>query len=242
MENGVFSVFGSVEKLSSAGYLLRVIGVAVLLYLASRFLPRRSGGQFSSYDFAFFWMMGGLVAAPLFDSKISFAYVLVSVTTIYAWHYLISYIMVKNRTMARIIGGTAIPLVLGGKVIKKNMRKALFPLEMLFSQLRQMDASNITEVEAAILETNGSVSVLKKSDFQPITPKDLQIFTQDTALPPVVLINDGRIIEENLRKINLDESWLRDQLEKVGIFKPESIYLAGLDGSGQFFYSTVTIV
>jgi len=82
MENGVCSVFSSVEKLSSAGYLLRVIGVAVLLYLASRFLPRRSGGQFSSYDFAFFWMMGGLVAAPLFDSKISFAYVLVSVGTI----------------------------------------------------------------------------------------------------------------------------------------------------------------
>ena len=238
MENGVCSVFSSVEKLSSAGYLLRVIGVAVLLYLASRFLPRRSGGQFSSYDFAFFWMMGGLVAAPLFDSKISFAYVLVSVATIYIWHYFISYIMVKNRTMARIIGGSAIPLVLGGKVIKENMRKALFPLEMLFSQLRQADAPNIAEVEAAVLETNGSVSILKKSDFQPVTPKELQIYTQEAALPSVVLINDGRIIEENLRKVNLDEYWLRGQLEKFGVFKPESIYLAGLDGSGQFFYST----
>jgi len=140
--------------------------------------------------------------------------------------------------MARIIGGSAIPLVLGGKVIKENMRKALFPLEMLFSQLRQADAPNIAEVEAAVLETNGSVSILKKSDFQPVTPKELQIYSQEAALPSVVLINDGRIIEENLRKVNLDEYWLRGQLEKFGVFKPESIYLAGLDGSGKFFYST----
>lgn len=236
----IISVFGSIEKLSSAGYLLRVIGVAALLYTASRYLPRRSGGQFSSYDFAFFWMMGGLVAAPLFDSKISFAYVGVSIVTIYGWHYFISYIMIKNRTIARIIGGTAIPLVQGGMVLKQNMRKALFPLEMLFSQLRQADAPNIAEVEAAVLETSGSVSVLKKSDFQPVIPQDLNIYTQEAGLPPVILVNDGRLLEENLQKINHDQSWLHSQLEKYGVLNLKSVYLAGINGSGQFFYALAT--
>lgn len=235
----IASIFGSVENLSPAGFFLRVVGVAVLLYLASRFLPRRSGGQYSSYDFAFFWMMGGLVAAPLFDSKNSFAYVIIAVVTIYAWHYLISYIMVKSRTMARIIGGTALPLVQNGVVLKHNMKKALFPIEMLFSGLRQADAPNLAEVEAAVLETSGHVSVLKKSDFQPVTPKDLQIPVQEAGLP-VLLVNDGRIVKENLRKISQDESWLRGQLEKYGAFDLKDVYLAGIDGSGQLFYSMVT--
>lgn len=234
----IASIFGSVEKLSPTGFFLRVIGVAVLLYFSSRYLPRRSGGQYSGYDFAFFWMMGGLVASPLFDPKISFVYVLIAVTTIYAWHYIISYIMVKSRTMARIIGGTAIPLVQNGIVLKHNMKKALLPLEILLSELRQADAPNL-EVEAAVLETSGHVSVLKKSDFQPVIPKDLKIQTLEAGLP-VLLVNDGCIVTENLRNINQDESWLRGQLEKYGALDLKNVYLAGIDGSGQLFYSMAT--
>jgi len=233
------SIFGAVEKLSTFGFFVRVLGVAVLLYLSSRFLPRRSGGQFSAYDFAFFWMMGGLIAAPLFDSKNSFSYVVISVATIYVLHYAISYIMVKSRTMARIFGGTAIPLVQGGVVLKQNMKKALFPIELLFSGLRQADASNLAEVEAAVLETSGHLSVLKKTDFQPVTPKDLKIPAQESGLP-VLLVKDGRIVKENLKKINQDESWLFGQLAKYGTMDLKDVYLAGIDGSGQLFYSLAT--
>lgn len=211
----------------------------MLLYLASRFLPRRSGGQFSSYDFAFFWMMGGLVAAPLFDSKNSFAYVIVAVATIYTWHYIISYMMVKSRTIARIFGGMAIPLVQGGVVLKHNMKKALFPIELLLSELRQADAPNLSEVEVAILETSGSVSVLKKSDSQPVSPQDLTIPAPQAGLP-VLLINDGHIVEDNLRKINRDASWLHCELAKFGVLDSKNVYLAGIDSSGQVFYSMAT--
>jgi uncharacterized membrane protein YcaP (DUF421 family) len=235
----IASIFGSVEDLSPFGFFIRVIGVAVLLYLASRFLPRRSGGQFSSYDFAFFWMMGGLVAAPLFDSKNSFAYVIVAVATIYIWHYLISYMMVKSRTIARIFGGMAIPLVQGGVVLKQNMKKALFPIELLLSELRQADAPNLAEVEVAILETSGSVSVLKKSDSQPVTPLDIKLPAPQAGLP-VLLVNDGHIVEVNLRKINRDASWLQCELEKFGVLDLKNVYLAGIDSSGQVFYSMAT--
>ena len=233
------SIFGAVEKLSPFGFFLRVLGVAVLLYLGSRFLALRSGGQYSSYDFAFFWMMGGLIAAPLFDSKNSFTFVIISATTIYILHYAISFFMVKSRTMARIFGETAIPLIQNGVVIRQNMKTALFPIELLLSGLRLADAPNLAEVEAAILETSGHVSVLKKSDFQPVTPKALKIPTQEGFLP-VLLINDGRIVQKNLRKINQDEAWLRGQMEKYGVMDLKDIYLAGIDGSGKLFYSMTT--
>lgn len=230
------SIFGSVEKLDSVGFLVRTLAVGVLLYFASRFLPRRSGGQYAGYDFAFFWMMGGLVASPLFDSKISFVSVLTAAATIYILHYLISYIMVKSRTMSRIIGGMAIPLVMGGKIMRQNMKKALFPLEMLLSELRQADAPNLAEVEAAVLETSGHVSVLKKPNFQPVTPKDLNIQTVEAGLP-VLLVNDGQVIQENLRKLGHNRDWLKGELQKYGVLNIKDVYVAALDGSGQLYYS-----
>lgn len=230
------SIFGSVEKLDSVGFLVRTLAVGVLLYFASRFLPRRSGGQYAGYDFAFFWMMGGLVASPLFDSKISFASVLTAAATIYILHYLISYIMVKSRTMSRIIGGMAIPLVMGGKIMRQNMKKALFPLEMLLSEMRQADAPNLAEVEAAVLETSGHVSVLKKPNFQPVTPKDLNMQTVEAGLP-VLLVNEGQVIKENLRKLGYNRDWLERELQKYGVLNIKDVYVAALDGSGQLYYS-----
>lgn len=230
------SIFSSTEKLGSAGFLVRTLAVGVILYFASRFLPRRAGGQYAGYDFAFFWMMGGLVASPLFDSRIGFDSVLTAAATIYLLHYLISYIMVKSRTMSRIIGGMAIPLVVGGKIMRQNMKKALFPLELLLSGIRQADAPNLAEVEAAVLETSGHVSVLKKPNHQPVTPMDLQINTVEAGLP-VILINDGRLVKENLRKIGHTRAWLEGELRKYGVLNVKDVYAAALDGSGQLYYS-----
>ena len=233
------SIFGSTQKLSSAGFLARTLAVGVILYFASRYLPRRAGGQYAAYDFAFFWMMGGLVASPLFDSKISFAYVLTAIATIYFWHYLLSYIVVKSRTMARILGGTAIPLVLGGKILRQNMKKAFFPLELLLSGIRQADAPNLAEVEAAVLETSGNLSVMKKPNFQPATPKELKISTVESGLP-VILIDDGRVVKENLNKLGYTRQWLENELRKYGVLNVKDVYLATLDGTGQLYYSLQT--
>jgi uncharacterized membrane protein YcaP (DUF421 family) len=233
------SIFGSVDKLSTAGFLVRTLAVGVILYFASRFLPRRSGGQYASYDFAFFWMMGGLVASPLFDPRISFANVLTAIITIYVLHYSISYVMVKSRTMSRVIGGMAIPLVVGGIIQRQNMKKALFPLELLLSELRQVDAPNLAEVEAAVLETNGHVSVLKKPHFQPVTPRDLNIKPVEAGLP-LLLINEGLVIKENLRKLGYNREWLEGELQKYGVSNVKDVYTATLDGTGQLYYSVKT--
>lgn len=230
-------VFASTAELSPLGFALRSVVVGFLLWAESKYLPHRSGGQFAGYDFVFFWMMGGITAAPLFDSKISFLNTVSVIIVIYLTHYLVSYIAVKNRTFAKYALGQSVVLVSGGKVLRHNMTRALFPLELLFSELRVMDAPNINEVEVAILETNGHVSVLKKSDAQPVTPKDLHLPTPSGGLP-TLLISDGVILRENLRRIAQDESWLMRELGKYGISRVEDVYVALIDSYGTFHYST----
>jgi len=160
-------------------------------------LPHRSGGQFAGYDFAFFWMMGGVTASPLFDSKLNFVNTITIIIIIYLVHYLVSYLAVKNRTFAKFLVGQPIVVISGGKVIRQNMSRALLPLEMLLSELRVSDAPNVNEVETAVMETSGHISVLKNADAQPATPAELNFPPTPGGLP-ALLINDGVVVRENL--------------------------------------------
>ena len=192
------NIFGSAEHISPFIFALRSIAAGFLLYVEGKVLPRRSAGQFAAYDFVFFWMMGGITAALLFEAKISFINTIVIIIVMYSLHYFISYIAVRNKFFAKLVLGKPVPLILGGKILRHNMARVLFPLELLLSDMRSVDAANISEVEAAILETSGHVSVLKKSSYQPVTPKDLNIQTIGGGIP-TLLINDGKIVEENSR-------------------------------------------
>jgi len=232
-------IFGSAQGISPFIFALRSIVVGILLFLEGKVLPHRSGGQFAGYDFAFFWMMGGVTAAPLFEAKISFINTAVIIVVIYSLHYLISYIAVKNRTFAKVVMGKSILLVSGGKILRPNMAKAFFPLELLLSDIRSIDAPNLSEVEAAVLETSGHVSVLKKSDYQPVTPKDLNIQTMGAGLP-ILLINEGKIEEKKLKELGYDEKWLKDELLKKGIENVKDVYAALIDSSGELYYSVIT--
>ncbi len=229
-------IFGTAEKISPFIFVLRTLIVGIMLYVEGKVLPHRSGGQFAGYDFAFFWMMGGLTAAPLFEPKISIINTLVVVTVVYLMHYIISYIAVKNRTFARYIMGQAVPLISKGQILRRNMAQNFIPLELLLSELRTVDAPNLNEVEVAVLETSGHVSVLKKSDYQPVTPKDINIQTMGGGLP-TILINEGKIIRENLQGLGYDEKWLKDQLLQQGISDIKDVYVAQIDFAGELYYS-----
>lgn len=229
-------IWNSVEKLNTTGFGIRTLIVGVLLYLASRFLPQRAGGQYAGYDFTFFWMMGGLIASPLFDSKISFTNTIIAAVTIYILHYVISFIGIKFRFFAKLVYGQAEVIIADGRIQRKNMLKSLFPLELLLAQLREMDVPNISEVDTAVLETNGHVSVLKKAEYTPVTPEDLNIPIVESGLP-ITLINDGKIIEKNLQFIGNSKKWLEDELLKLGIASAKDVYLASIDKSGKIYCS-----
>ncbi len=234
--DSISSILGTSEHLSVWGFAIRTILVGILLWAEGKVLPHRSGGQFAGYDFAFFWMMGGVTAAPLFEPKLNFVNTITIIVIIYLMHYLLSYLAVKNRTFAKFLIGQPVVVMSQGKVIRQNMTKALLPLEMLLSELRGSDAPNLNEVEAAVMETSGHVSVLKKSEVQPATPAELSVPTLQGGLPNL-LINDGKVIQENLRQIGHDESWLMTQLQKNGIRRVEDVYVALIDRVGTFHYS-----
>lgn len=238
--NKLIEFFQSTEHLSNAGFAERTIVSIILIYFMSRFLMKRAAGQFTAFDFVFLWMLGALAVAPLLDGKILFTTTIMATATLYLWHFIISWLGVRNRAFAKLIRRKPTILVEKGKIIENNMRQTFFNNDLLLSEMRLTEAHDLKEVEQVILETSGHLSVVKKSEHVPPTSIDFNIPVPPGGLP-TILVNNGKVIQDNLKNLGLNEEWLMNQLYKNGIMKFKDVYLATVSPDGEFYYSVKSI-
>lgn len=146
----------------------------------------------------------------------------------------LGYLSLRNVWIQKVIEGEAIVLIENGKLLEKNLRKVRITTDDVLSQLRGQSVFNLSDVEFAILETNGKLSVQKKSQKQPLTPEDLKLSTQYDGLPTEVII-DGKVLTNALRSLRLSKAWLQYQLSKQGVNEFSEISIAQLDTKGKLY-------
>jgi len=127
-------------------------------------------------------------------------------------------------------------MIANGKIMEKNMKKIRLSINDLMMLLREKNIFNISDVEFALMETDGKLSVLPKSQKQPITPADLKLPTTYKGLMKDIII-DGQVMYENLQDANLNEQWLYNELLTKGIKQPQEVFYAGLDTAGNLYVS-----
>jgi uncharacterized membrane protein YcaP (DUF421 family) len=143
---------------------------------------------------------------------------------------------VKSHVFRKLINSEPVTAIENGKIVDKNLKKVRYTINELTSQLRVKNIFNYADVEFAIIENDGQLSVLPKSPKAPLTPSDLKIPTGYKGLTKD-LIMDGNILYENLSSIKKDENWLKTQLLNQKIQGPEKVFYAGLDSDGNLFVS-----
>jgi len=210
--------------------------IFVTLLILTRLLDKTQVGQLTFYEYVSGITIGSLaatIAASDPDKLWSNYYdlILFAVLT-----YIISLCALKSRPFRTLIEGSPSILIENGRIIKENMKSLRFDLDELNALLRSKDVVDISEVQYAILETTGEMSIIKKSGFQPLTKSDMNIHLPDPMLP-VELIMDGEIIEENLKKQNLTHTWLEEQLSTRNIKSASHVMYGVMDSKGQLFIS-----
>lgn len=226
-----------VEMGAMLSFLMRAAGVAGIFFVVNTFLPRRTAGVFAAYDFVVLWLFGGLAAAPLVNSKVSFTNALIAMLTVLVCHYGLSKLAVLGTRVSRFINGKPLTLVKNGQVLRKNMSRGLIPAWMLLAELRCVGLSDLSQVQYAILEPCGRISIIPKSNFWPVTLGDLGGEMSAESCLPTLLIEDGQILYENLARLNYDEGWLLQELNKQGIAKLADVYIASIDSRGNLYFS-----
>ena len=148
-------------------------------------------------------------------------------------HLIISVINIKSLKAREIICGKPSILIYRGKVNEKALKKERFTINELEERLRGNNVVNLGDVEYAILETSGQVTVIQKPEKRNTIPEDFQIKPEYEGIPYDLVI-DGKIMEKNLKIIGKNYAWLKNQVEKFGI-KPEEALVVTIDGKGQIF-------
>lgn len=218
---------------------LRVLFVYVLLLLAMRIMGKREIGQLSNLDFVVAIVVAELATLPITDHNLSLAESVLPMLIITALQVAVSVLCLKSNRFRRLLYGRPNVLIAGGKLQMAEMRKARYNIDDLLSQLRQRDIFDVANVEYAVLETSGDLTVVQKPWCCPATRGDLQITALDQfSGMPLTLIDDGEINWKGMEDHQLTEAWLLEQLQQKGISSPREVFFASLSNNGRLYLIT----
>ena len=210
-----------------------VIGFFTLLIFA-RILGKQQISQLTFFDYVLGITIGSTASTLTTDLTSSAWAHWVGLLTWAVICFTMQIATLKSKTVSSYIDGEPTIVVMNGKIMEDAMKKMRFRLSDLLEQLRGKDVFDLKEVQFAVLEKDGQLSVLKKPEYIPVTPKDMNLYTGPGGLT-ITLIYDGTIIPKNLKVINKDKEWLTDELRKKGINDVEDVFMAAIDKSNSLY-------
>lgn len=201
-----------------------IIGFFMLL-LITRFLGKTQITQLTAFDFISALILGELLGNAIYDDNVGIVKILFAVTV---WGLLIFTIQLMGQkliTVRNLLEGKPSLVIQKGVIDRQALKKNRMNINELQNLLRIKDVFSVREVEYAILEPNGSLTVLRKPEFDTPTLKDLNLPLNSKSLP-MLLVSDGTILNHDLQKIGKSESWLKTELNQLGYANTDNILYA----------------
>lgn len=227
-------IFLSATELHILGFLLRGIIAFIFLIIIVRLMGPVEVGEITTIDFVVAITIGSIASAALVDSQVHFGSSLLNMAL---WGFLsiaLNYLGIRVPNLRRVIVGSPLVIIKNGKIREKNLFRAKLNFDDLMSALRLKGIALLEDVEFAVLEPNGEISVIKKSQKESITPEDLKMVVEQQGYPAIVVLH-GKIMQRNLQHRGYNVNWLKEKLNEMGIENPEAVSLAQLDTNGKLY-------
>lgn len=214
--------------------ILRSTLAFLVLLLMTRLMSKTVVSQLSYFDYIIGITIGSIAASISIDTGIMASSAIIGVLVWSGLKILIELLTLKSIPARKLLEGEPIVVIKNGKLMETAMSRAFYNVEELMIQLRNKNIFDLSEVEEAVLEPNGKLSVLKKSQNLPLTPKDFQINTNYKGIPQVLVV-DGNIAHHRLAEIGLTEEWLKQQLHNLGVENVAEVMIAQLNTQGELY-------
>lgn len=211
----------------------RSIVLYIIVLIVMRLMGKREIGQLQPFELAIAIMIADLAAVPMAETGIPISNGIIPILGLLVMHLIISFLNLKSMKIREILCGKPAILIYRGKIDEKALKKEKITINELQERLREKGIFTIGDVEYAILETSGEISVIQKPEKRNTIPEDFNIIPEYEGIPYDLII-DGKVMNENLKQIGRDEKWLKKEVEKFKI-KPEDALIVTFDGKGQIF-------
>ena len=210
----------------------------VILYFAilisMRIMGKRQLGEMEISEFIVAALIADLAATPLQDIGIPLLNGLVPIIIMFCFEIIIAGLNMRSVKLRKLTYGRPEIIIRDGRIIREAMHKNRFTLDELMQELRAQGLTDTAQVEYAVLETNGQLSLILMPESQPATASMLGIRPADTGYAHII-INDGRILDKNLSLLGRDRRWLDNELKRRSIKNADDVYILTLSETGSVF-------
>ncbi|HYE82010.1 MAG TPA: DUF421 domain-containing protein [Clostridia bacterium] len=216
--------------------LRTMIGFTVLFVL-TRLLGKKQLGQLTFFTYVTGIAMGNIAGDMVVHRDIK---LIDGVTGLIIWAlltFLLEYISIKSSKARVLLDGEPSIVIKKGIIMRKELAAQRLNMDDLTMLLRTNNVFSIKDVDYAILEPNGQLSILKKSDLEAVTKKDMNIQPENRMYFPTEIIVDGKLVQKNLKELNLSNEWLDQQIKQSGANSVEDIFFAELQSDGSLHIS-----
>ena len=210
----------------------RAVILCIIMIFCVRLTGKRQLGEFQPVDLVVTIMLSNLATLPIEDISIPVAMGLVPILTIVCLDVFMSYISMSSKTIRRLISGSPKILISEGKLDQSVMRRLRLTVDDLFEALRSRQIFDISDVQLAIVETTGQISVYVKKDKAPLTLGDVKD-TPAGGDPPLLVIDSGSVVKGSLELIGCDKKWL-DSIMKKENCRIDDIYIMTADAEKNY--------
>jgi len=214
----------------------RTLVMFAVMLVTMRILGKRQLGQLELGDLVVAIMLSELAVSPIATPNHRLLYGIIPVVTLLFAQMGIAYCCMKSIRFRSILIGKPSIVVQNGQVNQEELRKNRLTLTELTEALRIQGHTDIATIKYAVLEVGGSLSVLPYTAHRPATYEAHNLTGEDNGLP-VLVINDGHILEKNLTSIGLDRRWLEKELQKRGTKSPEQVFLLTVDENRNIYFA-----
>lgn len=207
---------------------IRTLILYVLVLFAMRLMGKSELSKMSPFQLVIVFMIAELAAIPIDDPAVSLVNGVMAIFTLMFLQILISYLSIKSEGFKNFVTGKPSILIEKGKLNVKELRRLRITSTDLLEQLRLENCPSLADVQYAIMESNGQLTVIPKADAQPLKPRDMKLAVSEGGLP-VILISDGNLYEKNLQFAGISENIFQQKLTAKGIHSYAEIFLAFCD-------------
>jgi uncharacterized membrane protein YcaP (DUF421 family) len=214
--------------------LVRSLFAFIVLFILARLMGKKQISQLTFFDYVVGISIGNIAGSVTIDHDVKILNGLTALVFWTAFQLIVTYIAIKSFRFRDIVEGSPVILIENGKVLEDNLRKVKFTFDDLMTKLREKNAFKLSDVEVAVLETDGQMSVMMKAANQPVTPQTLGLLVEDEHRPQLVVV-DGQLIEQKLTQYGYTKEWLLGEINKQGAQDFSEVFLAQVDSKGNVY-------
>ena len=218
----------SINMVEIFDVLIRGLLSLLILFFVTKLLGKKQVSQLSLFDYVIGISIGNFAAELTINLESHTINGILAVVLFGVIAYGVSYMTMKSITARRFFMGTPTILIQNGKIVFNNLKKLKCDLNDMFEQLRTKGFFDISQIEFAIMEANGEISILPKAKYRPLNPNDMKLKVSEEGLVANVVL-DGKIMKNNLDSFSLTEEWLLHELKIKGYTNIDNLLLVCVD-------------